>query len=52
MTAILPTYATFDFAAFSTVNSLMYLVVGISGALLRVVASEAAGDPADEHAVV
>ncbi|MBL0748511.1 O-antigen ligase family protein [Nocardioides baculatus] len=51
LAAILPTYATFDFAAFSTVNSLMYLVVGVSGALLRVVATEVAGDPVDEHAV-
>lgn len=41
MAAVLTTYVTFDFASFSTVNSTMYLLAGLSAALLRVVAAEA-----------
>ena len=34
---MLPTFATFDFASFATVTSLMFLLVGMAGALLRIV---------------
>ena len=37
LAVVLPTFATFDFAAFPTVSSLTFLLVGIAGALLRVV---------------
>jgi uncharacterized membrane protein len=46
------TYATFDLGAFATVSSLMFLLVGISAALLRTVRAEVAGEPADAHAIV
>jgi len=51
LSAVLPSYATFDFHAFADVSALSYLLVGISGALLRIVRAEAASEPADENAV-
>lgn len=45
LTAVLPTYATFDFAAFATVNALMFLLAGIAGALLRAARAEASPEP-------
>ena len=47
LTAVLPTFATFDFAAFATVNSTMFLLAGISGALLRAVRPRTTSDPVD-----
>lgn len=49
---ILPTMATFDFAAFPTVTSLAFLLMGIAGALLRLVSADVAGAPRDPYAVV
>ncbi|MEO5663223.1 MAG: O-antigen ligase family protein [Nocardioides sp.] len=43
ITAMLPTYATFDFAACATVSSLSFLLIGMSGALLRIVRADTAG---------
>lgn len=37
---IFPTYATFDLGAFATVSSLSFLLVGICGALLRIVVAD------------
>lgn len=39
---VFPTFATFDFMAFAKVASLAFLVAGLAGALLRVVARESA----------
>jgi O-antigen ligase len=52
LVVIVPTFATFDFAAFATVSSLAFLLVGIAGALLRIVSAEVAGEPHDVYAVV
>jgi hypothetical protein len=52
LAAVLPTYATFDFTAFATVSALLFLLVGIAAALLRVVRAEVAKDPVDPHAIV
>lgn len=46
-----PVYATFDFGSFAAVSSLMFLVAGIAGALLRIVQAEVAQEPIDVHAV-
>ncbi len=51
LAAVVPTYATFDFSAFATVSALSFLLIGLCGALLRIVGAEAAGDQVDEHAV-
>ncbi|MEQ6902452.1 O-antigen ligase family protein [Nocardioides sp. YIM 152588] len=48
---VFPAYATFDFAAFLTATSLAYLLVGISGAHLRIVRDEVEGVPIDPYAV-
>lgn len=48
---VLPTFATFDFLSFPTVSALLFLLVGIVGALLRIVRAEAAGEPPDPYAV-
>jgi O-antigen ligase len=50
--AILPTYATFDFASFPTVTALAFLLFGVAGAFLRIVKAEAADEPVDPYAVV
>jgi O-antigen ligase len=39
---VFPTFATFDFMAFAKVASLSFLLAGLAGALLRVVARESA----------
>lgn len=52
LAVIFPTFATFDFAAFPTVSAMAMLMVGISGALLRIVTAEVTGAPADPYAVV
>ncbi len=49
---ILPTCATFDFLAFPTVSAMAFLLVGICGALLRIVSAEAAGELPDPYAIV
>ena len=49
---ILPTWATFDFAAFPTVSALMFVLIGIAAALLRIVSAEVAGEPVDPYAIV
>ena len=49
---IFPTFATFDFTAFPTVTSLTFLLVGMAGALLRIVSAEVAGEPIDRYAIV
>jgi O-antigen ligase len=49
---ILPTFATFDFAAFPHVSATAFLLAGMSGALLRVVRAEMAGEPEDPYAIV
>jgi O-antigen ligase len=49
---VFPTFATFDFTSFPTVTALAFLLVGMSGALLRIVSSERAGEPTDPYAVV
>lgn len=40
LAAIVPTYATFDFGAFVTVSSFSFVVVGLCGALLRIVRAD------------
>ena len=52
MAVVFPTFATFDFTAFPTVTTLTFLLVGIAGALLRVVSAEVAGEPVDPYAIV
>jgi len=52
LVVVLPTFATFDFQAFPTVSGLAFLLVGACGALLRIVGSEAAGEPADPFAII
>jgi O-antigen ligase len=52
LAAVLPTCATFDFLAFATVSALLFLLVGIAAALLRIVAADVADTPADPHALV
>jgi O-antigen ligase len=52
LAVVLPSFATFDFAAFSTVSALAFLLAGAAGALLRVVGAEAAGERPDVHAIV
>jgi O-antigen ligase len=52
LAVVLPTYATFDFGAFATISSLMFLLVGMAAALLRVVSAEVAGVPHDPYATV
>ena len=52
LVVVLPTYATFDFGAFTTVSSLLFLLVGIAAALLRIVSAEVHGEPRDTWAVV
>jgi O-antigen ligase len=49
---IFPTFATFDFAAFPDVSATAFLLAGMSGALLRVVRAEMAGEPKDPYAIV
>ena len=49
---VLPTCATFDFGAFPMVSSLLFLLVGVAAALLRIVRAEVAGEPADPYAIV
>jgi len=49
---IFPSFATFDFLAFPTISATAFLLAGIAGALLRVAKAEAAGEPADPHALV
>jgi O-antigen ligase len=49
---VLPTFATFDFQAFPTVSALLFLLVGIAAALLRVVRSEVTDEAPDPYAVV
>ena len=49
---VLPTFATFDFMAFPTVASFLFLLVGIAAALLRLVSADVAGEPADRYAIV
>lgn len=49
---VLPAFATFDFLAFKTVSSLMFLTVGLAGALLRIVRADLAGERPDTHAIV
>ena len=49
---VLPTWATFDFAAFPTVSALMFVLIGMAAALLRIVSAEVAGEPADPYAIV
>ncbi len=52
LVVIFPTFATFDFAAFPTVSAMAMLLVGLSGALLRIVTAEVTGAPVDPYAVV
>jgi O-antigen ligase len=52
LAVVLPTYATFDFGAFTTVSSLLFLLVGTAAALLRIVSAEVRGEPRDPYAVV
>jgi hypothetical protein len=52
LAVVVPTYATFDFGAFTTVSSLLFVLVGISAALLRIVSSEVRGEPRDPYAIV
>ena len=49
---VLPTCATFDFLAYVIVTSLMFLLVGVAAALLRIVSAEVRGDPHDPAAIV
>jgi O-antigen ligase len=49
---VLPTFATFDFQAFPTVTALLFLLVGIAAALLRVVRAEVTDEAPDPYAVV
>ncbi|HEU5035715.1 MAG TPA: O-antigen ligase family protein [Nocardioides sp.] len=49
---VFPTFATFDFLGFPTITAAAFVLVGISGALLRVVKAELAGEPPDPHAIV
>ena len=49
---VFPTFATFDFTSFPTVTALAFLLVGMCGALLRIVSGELAGEPPDPYAVV
>jgi O-antigen ligase len=49
---VLPTCATFDFLAFPTVSAMLFLLVGIAAALLRIVRAEAAGEQPDPCAIV
>jgi O-antigen ligase len=49
---VFPTFATFDFTSFPTVTALAFLLVGMSGALLRIVSSDVAGEPPDPYAIV
>jgi O-antigen ligase len=51
LSAVLPSYATFDFHAFVVVSSLSYLLAGICGAFLRIVHAEVTHAPVDEYAV-
>jgi hypothetical protein len=52
LAVVLPTYATFDFGAFTTVSSLLFVLVGIAAALLRIVSAEVRGEPRDPYAIV
>jgi O-antigen ligase len=52
LAVVFPSYATFDFGAFATVSSLLFLLVGIAAALLRIVKAEVAGEVVDPYAVV
>ncbi len=52
LAAVIPTCATFDFAAFATVTSLSFLLAGSCGALLRIVRADVTDEPVDVHAVV
>jgi O-antigen ligase len=52
LVVVLPTYATFDFGAFATVSSLLFLLVGVAAALLRTVTAEVTGAAPDPHAIV
>ena len=52
LAVVLPTCATFDFLAFATVSALLFLMVGIAAALLRIVEADVTGAPADPYALV
>lgn len=52
LAVVLPTFATFDFLSFPTVACLLFLLVGIAAALLRIVRAEVAGEAPDPYAVM
>jgi hypothetical protein len=52
LVVVLPTFATFDFLGFPMVAALAFLLAGLAGALLRIVAAEVNHEPADPYAIV
>jgi O-antigen ligase len=52
LAVVFPSFATFDFAAFATVSTLTFVLVGMASALLRIVTREINGEQVDPDAVV